>query len=46
MAHAGKNKARNQTIGAIDAPWFKAKLRKRRKKNKIAGAARRKNRRK
>lgn len=37
-------KARNQTIGSIDAPWFKANLLRQRKRARMAKRSRRANR--
>lgn len=44
MAKQGANKARNQQLGSIDAPWFKNNTAKRRKQRKIAKASKRANR--
>lgn len=48
MGGPAKNKARNQTSGnrrgVDDADWFKARKLRARKKNKIAKASRRRNR--
>ncbi len=38
------NGAKNQTIGSIDAPWFKKNRRRQRKRSKIAKASRKRNR--
>ena len=38
------NGSKNQTIGLIDAPWFKKNRRRQRKRSKIAKDSRKRNR--
>ena len=38
------NGSRNQTIGSIDAPWFKKNRRRQRKRSKMAKASKKRNR--